>query len=334
MINDEIVPAQVNAHEHVIAGFWTRILALFVDGLILGAFGLLLGFFFSDTLMRMAGLGRFIGLLTAVLYFGLLNSSIGNGQTLGKRACKIRVVNRDNEWIPLDLSFARAFVLWLPFTLNGMMLPQGVVGVPFLSVLLGILVFGGMGAIVYLYVFNRKTRQSLHDLAVGTYVVRASTTGRLEIPRIWKGHLVITGAYCALVIIVITVLVPIISKNSVFSQFVSLQNSITSSGKAYSVSVMENNFTSIVGGNKRAENHLVVTAFTKGKPVSPQNLASEIAAIVLKDCPEVFSKDRLIIRITYGYDIGIASFSKSYADSKTPNEWTEVLKTSSKEAAI
>src|SRR5947209_7482134 len=42
-------------------------------------------------------------------------------------------------------------------------------------------------AIFYLIAFNAKTRQSVHDLVVGSYVVRLGSE-TVDKPKIWGGH--------------------------------------------------------------------------------------------------------------------------------------------------
>ena len=60
-------------------------------------------------------------------------------------------------------------------------------------ILLGVIVFGVGGSTLYLMVFNRRTRQGLHDLAVGSYVIRAGDTGPVETKPMWKVHWAILG---------------------------------------------------------------------------------------------------------------------------------------------
>jgi hypothetical protein len=74
--------------------------------------------------------------------------------------------------------------------------------------LLSIVVIGGMLVIAYLYVFNRRTRQSLHDLCVQSYVVRASAEPSMDLlgcptrrsprrPRCWSVGSIRSPARCA-----------------------------------------------------------------------------------------------------------------------------------------
>src|SRR5690348_14117245 len=74
-----------------IAGFWRRLAAFVVDALILGVPAMLLGFAMFDWAASLGQAGRLIGFVVALLYFGLLNSRLGGGQTLGKRLLGIRV---------------------------------------------------------------------------------------------------------------------------------------------------------------------------------------------------------------------------------------------------
>jgi uncharacterized RDD family membrane protein YckC len=79
-----------------ISGFWRRIGAFFIDSFVLGLFGLSLGIFFETFFVEIGIWGRLIGFSIALMYFGVMNSAISNGQTLGKRVLKLRVVNSDN----------------------------------------------------------------------------------------------------------------------------------------------------------------------------------------------------------------------------------------------
>src|SRR5207237_175886 len=61
-----------------------------------------------------------------------------------------------------------------------------------------VIVIGGLGATFYLYIFNRRTRQSLHDLVVGSFVVPA---GAVEPPpglAVPRRHLVLVGGWFAI----------------------------------------------------------------------------------------------------------------------------------------
>ena len=102
-----------------ISGFWRRLLAIVLDGLILGIVGFVSGLFFFDFYARLGSWGRMIGFGVDSIYFGVLNSGIGKGQTVGKRIMKIEVTNKFGEHITLGQSLLRNTILGAPFFLNG-----------------------------------------------------------------------------------------------------------------------------------------------------------------------------------------------------------------------
>jgi uncharacterized RDD family membrane protein YckC len=134
-----------------IAAFWGRILALLIDTIILGVVGIIFGFLFFDQLAGLGVWGRLVGFSIALLYFGLLNSRVGKGQTVGKRIMKIKVVGRDGQFISVARSFLRYSVLGLPYFLNGAMIPPSILMKP-IGVIVYLLIFGFGGAIIYLYI--------------------------------------------------------------------------------------------------------------------------------------------------------------------------------------
>lgn len=176
----------------IIAGFWKRLLALIIDSLLLGAVGFLLGLMFFDQFARLGGWGRLVGFIIALLYFGVFNSSIGKGQTIGKRITSIKVVDREGQFLSPQKSFLRSTILEVPFFLNGALIPPSVLISP-LGVLVGLIIFGIGGAIIYLYIFNRRTRQSLHDLAAGSFVIRSFAAAPPVAIGISKFHIVVVG---------------------------------------------------------------------------------------------------------------------------------------------
>ncbi len=114
------------------AGFWIRALAVFIDAVIVGLAGALIGFGHN-------GEGGLLLLYQAILI------GTWNGQTLGKRACGIRVIAVDGSYPTLGQSFGRALA-------------------KFLSI---ITLFIGYAMVM----FDLRNR-ALHDRLAGTLVVR------------------------------------------------------------------------------------------------------------------------------------------------------------------
>src|ERR1700728_3900 len=67
-----------------IAGFWRRLAAFLVDCLILAVPALLIGLMLFRWTAGLGQAGRLLGFPVTLLYFGLLDSRLGGGQTIGK----------------------------------------------------------------------------------------------------------------------------------------------------------------------------------------------------------------------------------------------------------
>lgn len=315
----------------LICGFWKRLFAFVIDGIILGLFGFAIGTLFFDFFAEIGGLGLLFGFVIALLYFGIQNSSVCNGQTIGKRILKIKVVDNKAKNITLQRSFARFMILGPPYFLNGVLLPPNLMNNYLLSLLLGLIVFFGLAGIIYLYIFNRNTRQSLHDLVVRTYVINSPTTKKLSFhPKaLWKGHLAVLGTIFVVVIITITIVVPKLSQTEFFKELLIVQNKIMSSGLVHSVKVSAGKsfrMKSEINGERKGKNTYVsINAILKKKPSDYVMPIKKIAKIVLDNYPPIKGKDTLVVTVSYGYDIGIARAWKSQMQSHSPKEWRDLL---------
>jgi uncharacterized RDD family membrane protein YckC len=183
-----------------IAGFWRRLFAFCVDGLVLGVLGGCVGLVAHDRLVALGDWGRAVGFAIALVYFATLDSALSGGRSPGKRLLGIQVVNADGMPLSLGASTVRATIFCVPYFLNGAVIDaSGIV-----SWLLAFLVFGVGFSIVYLLLFNRRTRQSLHDLAVGAYVVTKPGYFPGQSGRVWPGHFAAVG----LIVLTATVALP------------------------------------------------------------------------------------------------------------------------------
>jgi len=127
-----------------------------IDGLIVGI-----------PLIIIAAVLGFVGsplsaLLDAVVYFlyeGLLLAS-WNGQTIGKKVMSVRVVSADSQPLTTTKTFTRAGV-------KAILSVVGSIKPPATS-------FLGIASLLdYLWPFWDANKQTWHDKAAGTYVVRA-----------------------------------------------------------------------------------------------------------------------------------------------------------------
>lgn len=308
-----------------IAGFWTRLGALVIDGLLLGLFGLVLGYFFGDQFAQMESWGRLVGFGIGLIYFGVMNSALLGGQTIGKKLLKIRVVDDKNNTIPLFRSMLRYIIFILPFTFNGVYFTDKEMPyftdklMPYIgNYPLSFFMLSGMFAIIYLYLFNRATRQSLHDLMVGTFVVNAYSV-KQETSKVWKVHLIVVAiAFIAAIIptAYFPKLVPDVSNlvsDASYTGMSAAQSALLNEPRIKSASV-KTSYQTIISENKEDQQttYVIAKAWLTSNNVADDELAQYVANLIVQHYPEAKQTDAIKITLAYGYDIGIASKWNSY----------------------
>lgn len=306
---------------------WLRPLAVIIDALLLGLVGFLLGLGFFDQLASLGGWGRLVGFVIALSYFGILNSRIGHGQTIGKRLLGIRVLRLKSSYLTLSASMVRYSSVGIPFFANGFSLP--ISRTPMLViVLLSIVIFGVGGTVIYLFLFNRPTRRSLHDFIAGSIVVRKGTEA-LASPRLWRGHLAILAGIWAL-FMVVGILAGVIANQLGMSDLRRVLEAVESSSSVRSAGVFSGRSWGPQGGGT----YFKVTALLSDRPTSFEHAADDIAAVVFEEYPQVMQTDELWIGIAYGYDIGIARSYRTLNMVLRPQEWLDRLGTGAQRPAV
>lgn len=301
-----------------IAGFWRRSAAFIIDSLVLGLLGLCLGLLLHDQFEAMGAWGRAVGFLVALAYFGVMDSRLFQGRTLGKRILDIKVVAHSGAPLSLDKSLLRAAVFNVPYFLNGISPGAGdTAGV--LPWIQGVLVFGLGAAIVYLYLFNRRTRQSVHDLVVGALVVRAGPSGVVPLVPVWRGHFVTVAVLFALAIGGAAYMFASL-KNGFFGPMLALQQQVSHLPRVRDAGVVEG--ANFVGGGGRT-NFLAIRAVTSSPAADEKALAVRIAGIVLATYPRVNRMDSFSVTLVHGYDIGIANSWSANTFNGSPGQWRQ-----------
>ncbi len=308
--------------QYEISGFWRRLGAFFIDSIILGLLGLVLGLFFSQQFVELGGWGRAIGFPIAALYFAVLNSRIGGGQTIGKRAFKIQVVDKGGELLSLPKSTLRYSIIGVPYFLNGALLPESFL-YPVGFYILSLLVFGFGLSIVYLFVFNRNTRQSLHDIITGTYVVRKNSESSEALKPIWPLHYAITG-----VLMVLSLLAPIfmgqIIQGEFFSELLKTRERIQNVPQVVNATIQDGQSTfSEISGESKTTTYLSAQVVINNQNIEDEELAARIANVILETHKDAIQRNLIQVSLTYGYDIGIASKWTRYRYSFSPEYWLE-----------
>jgi uncharacterized RDD family membrane protein YckC len=293
-----------------------------VDGIILGIFGTILGGVFFDTFSQLGPYGKLVGFLIAVPYFAVMESSIGGGQSLGKRLLSLRVVDAQGKTLPFEQSFLRYTVFSAPLFLNRLALPMTKTSW-IISILLGVIVFGVGGVTLYLMIFNRNTRQGLHDLAVGSYVVWAGNIGPVESKSMWKNHWAVVGFLLVTFTTTLAVLNYKMEKWDRFPQLLQDVRLIEQIDDVQNVTAQEPRLLNRSGDRTRKV--LIVDITCARNPTNREAYVDQAVKIILQNDPRVQEYDVLSIGITRSYDIGIASGWISQRFGHSPAEWNQLL---------
>lgn len=308
-----------------ISRFWRRFLAWLIDVLILGVIGQIIGVLFSPFLFSIGPYGRPIGLLFTIPYFGIMNSKIGGGQTFGKRIMKIAVRNKDNEPIELWRSIIRISLLAIPSLFNQWSIPifQNPVVVWFLS----LIIFGLGGAILYTMIFNRKARQGIHDLILGTYVVHLPEKPIESFPTTPRIHWIVTSVWIGIVAIGTlagSLIAPSLISKTPLAPVMSLYNILQDDTRFFTVGVNSNTF---YGSNGKTSHSLIVTVWYKGKLAknNRDEVVNSIVKTVLDNEKNIGDYDSIRVNVTSAYDIGIASGNLNFWVANSIEGWQEEI---------
>ncbi|TLS35724.1 RDD family protein [Pseudalkalibacillus caeni] len=127
------------------AGFWIRLAALILDGLIIGVPLSIIGYMFTGD-VQTSNDNWVINLIS--LLYTLLVPVFWYGYTVGKRVCGIRIVKTSGENVGLGSMLLRYIVGYLVyvFTLG--------IGILVSAIMVGV----------------RKDKRAIHDFIGGTYV--------------------------------------------------------------------------------------------------------------------------------------------------------------------
>jgi hypothetical protein len=202
--------------------------------------------------------------------------------------------------------------------LNGAQFPNEAMS-SFWPYILAPLIFGGAFSIIYLYIFNRTTRQSLHDLLFGTFVVNVGIE-KNNVGNLWRPHLIVVCLF-----FVVAAIVPFLTSNLIHQEsFADLMNSREALMKNPSVSNAaifygKNTVTTEKTGTKETT-YVSADVFLKKNQTSNKELAHDLAKDLVNNYRQAMTKDVILIKLVYGYDIGIVSKWNSYTHRFNPNE--------------
>lgn len=166
--------------------------------------------------------------------------------------------------------------------------------------------------------FNRRTGQSLHDLAVGAYVVSAGPGKILPAStRIWRGHGAVIGAAVLCVCVGTTMFFKHTPLGNTMAGMWSVQQLIGTMPGVDRVGVS----LQTVKSRHKETHRLIVSAVVDAATPEPQLLARRIALAALDHFAEAGKQGHVVVVLLSGYDIGIASSMQVTNYVYTPEEW-------------
>ncbi len=309
-----------------------RLFAFIIDLIILALFGYLSSLLLEKFYLSVGQLGKVIGFILSGLYFTILESRF-NGQTIGKKIVNIKVIGINGNELTSFQYFLRYSIWGLCYFSNGL----NFAGSRYETLLtsIGTIFLFGIGfVLLFLFVFNKKTKQSIHDIILGTYVINCKYDNPIEKQQINKVLLPVSIG----IPIVAFILLFFINTNSVNTEISKLENyrativempEINNAG----VSSGKTNFKS-TNGNSNTSYYLQISTVLEDDYKSKSDIAIKVADLIISEYPEELSKDYISISVTYGYDIGIWSTSNSFSMKMPPGSWTNKITDSKNENDI
>lgn len=300
-----------------IGDLWRRFLAFAVDCAFLGLVGFVLGLFFFRLFSQLGPWGRLVGFFISLVYFSVMESAIGGGQSLGKLWLKLIVVDAQGNTIPFEQAVLRFTIFAVPGFLFGLPLP--VSRTPWaVVILLGVVLLGAGGATLYLIVFNRATRQGLHDLAVGSYVASAAESGPVAARPARSKHWLVAAS----IPVVALVAGVFAARATHWGLFPGLMDDLRFVERMYGVQRGAAYAQTTYRQDGDRSSTLEITACFDEDLDAPSAQAGLIARHLLQYDPRARMYDSIRIVIQREYDIGIARGSHNSSFENSPEEWS------------
>ena len=317
--------------------FWSRFGAYLLDILVLGITGLILGLFLGDTFVHMGGQSMLVGFFIALLYFGLGNSAIFNGQTLGKKIVNLQVVDNEMETLSIQKSVLRALIFTVPyFFLNYKLDGWSEFSIFYMTK--GIFFLTFLILLPIHLILNTPTRQAIHDLIMGTYVVSREAFPGQQLSKSKSLPTIITGS---LAIVILGLIIFMNSgKNKISStieELKPLKEQIDKIDKIGNSSLSRNSssFKKFGSDDYISKNEYLKLNLSLRENLiynlRPDNIedldfVKEAVRIILEDYSDINNLNYIQVNLIYGYNIGIYKSSNSIGFSNSIDNWREKVK--------
>ena len=317
--------------------FWNRVGAFFIDIIVLALLGFILGLFLKDTFVQLGSQALLIGFIISLVYFGLGNSLIFKGQTLGKKILKLRVVDKNLDTISLQKSLLRTLIYTVPY----FFLNYGLNGSTQFSTLFiakEIILLSFLIILPIHFIINSSTRQAIHDLILKTYVVELEAYPGQQLKKSRFSPIIYSGIVL-IVLITLFIFFNLQNRNLIETakKLVPISEQIDRNNEVQNSSISQNFSTVLKLGsdeNISKTNSLVLDIELNKNLISdinPEDIAElafvkDAVKIILKDVPNAKRFDFIQVNLIYGYNIGIYKSSNSMTVSNTIENWEQKIK--------
>lgn len=313
----------MNAHETTYADWFRRAAAFCVDMIIIAGCAWLVSLLPFGLLQRLGPWGPVVGTVVVLFYFGLGNSVVWGGQTVGKRFCLIRVVDQDGELLSPVRSVGRAAIFWVPFQFNGF----PVEGIPeYMTTIWGGLFAASALATVLLFFFNGPSRRCPHDYFTRSATVMSVGTPAFgpDVPRrvVWISAGV---GLLALFTTVWSFLHPAAESKDLGPLYRGYRAGLATEG-VWGLGVHLNTTTRTVNGQEQTVKTLRISARVTKPKKEFKELRKQLAETVLSAMPEV--DPGLLVQVTLETGVHLGFFNTTNRDSKTLplGQWLDGVK--------
>jgi len=282
---------------------------------------------FEDFFISIGTFGLLVGLLICIIYFTIGYSYLTKGQTIGKKAVNIQVITKDGKFLALEKSFLRAVALFFPFFLINLKIP-GIEEDSLLFVLINAILLITLVGILFIYIFNKATRQTLHDFVAKSFVTEnREQESQIDLKKINPAIIFVYGMI-AFFLLGLSVFNTYNSKNKTSSinivyKKLSQLNGVVRAGTS-------DNTTTFYGNQNNVTHSFNGILWVQNLPqelnkIEESAIVKDAVRIIFESNEDISEFDFIRITLIRGFNIGIARKTRSYYVSKSPEEWKEIV---------
>jgi uncharacterized RDD family membrane protein YckC len=294
------------------AGFWRRMFAFLIDLVILGIPAEVLGWVLMPWINKLGNASQLIGFIFVLPYFGMMNSSLRNGQTLGKTLLNLSVRRNNGDFLSPLQSVLRTFVLF------GYMFFNGITGffpnAPFVNNVLFAIGLGLIVGLVLLYLINKETRQTGHDLIFDTRVVDLRKKTKEKPAKMAKYAWIIALAFALITVGGQIVVANRSSSQPVNSSLSAISENLTQEYNLSRLTFADQTVQTNSNNETQTTNTLMVRAYVPEKMSNERinEICSKLAAEIQQKYAEIGQYDAINVTVYYGFNLGFVSFNSNY----------------------